>query len=120
MRTRLLLMLSLGLSSAACAHTSAVRYVKLVNTTKSSITSFGIASAGSTDFREAAIGNALHGGGESATVAIRDDGSCVRDLRTVFADGRVLIEPGFDVCKRDRYQPALSRARGNRALVAQP
>ncbi|HJT97310.1 MAG TPA: hypothetical protein VJ696_03270, partial [Rhodanobacteraceae bacterium] len=46
----------------------------------------------------------LHGGGNSATVAIGKDGEgCLYDLRARFADGRVLVQRRFDVCKYRSY-----------------
>ena len=36
----------------------------------------------------------LQGGGDSATVAIRGEG-CLRDLRSTFRDGRVLVQRDF-------------------------
>jgi hypothetical protein len=109
------------LSCAACASTGTVRYVKLVNTTKDSISAFGVARAGSDDFRDFELGaNGLHGGGESIVVAIDVESGCVRDLRTVFADGRVLIDRGFDICRRDRYQPSRKRGDPERALASEP
>ena len=111
MHLRLAFVFLSALPCIACAGTSTVRYVKLVNTTKDSIAAFGVARAGSGDFRNVELEpSGLRGGGDSIIVAIASEGGCVRDLRTVFADGRVLIHPDFDVCKHDRYQP--SRARG--------
>ena len=79
-------------------------YIDLVNTAKNSITRFSVAPAGSHHFRPLALGNQpLHGGGDSTTVAIRDDDGCLRDLRTEFGNGRVLIQQNFDVCKYRSY-----------------
>lgn len=82
----------------ACA--APVHYVDVVNTAKDSLVAFAEAPAGSGEFRDLPLGGALHGGGDSITVAIEGDArSCLRDLRAEFADGRVLIQRGFDVCR---------------------
>jgi len=84
------------LPCVACAGTSTVRYVKLVNTTKDSIATFGVARAGSGDFRNIELeAGGLRGGGDSTIVAIASEGGCIRDLRTVFADGHVLDSSGL-------------------------
>jgi hypothetical protein len=110
MHLRLALIFLSTLPCVACAGTSTVRYVKLVNTTKDSIATFAIARAGSGDFRNVELEpSGLQGGGDSIIVPVASEGGCVRDLRTVFADGRVLIHAGFDICKYDRYQPSRVR-----------
>lgn len=84
-----------------CVSAGTVYHVDLVNKATSSIVSIEVARGGSTRY------HALHfavvplpGGGESATVAIRqgDDG-CLRDLRVGLADGRVVTQRGLDVCR---------------------
>jgi hypothetical protein len=81
------------------------RYLDLTNTASNSIATFAVAPAGSADFREVSLGDRpLRGGGNSVTVALdQADGGCLRDLRLVFADGRVLVQKGFDLCKSRRY-----------------
>jgi hypothetical protein len=92
----------LAAPGAGCAAT--VHYVDVVNTAKDSLVAFAQAPAGSGAFRDLPLGGVLHGGGESATVAIEGDaGNCLRDLRAEFADGRVLIQRGFDVCRYGSY-----------------
>lgn len=101
MRWRLLAVL-LSAPNAACAAT--VHYLDVVNTAKDSLVAFAVAPAGSGDFRDLPLGEALHGGGESTTVAIAQDArGCLRDLRAEFADGRVLIQRDFNVCKYRSY-----------------
>lgn len=104
--------LMLLLSIATANATATTHYLDLVNTAQNSITSFAVAVAGSGQFRELPLGNtALHGGGDSATLAIvtgrdgddADARGCVRDLRTEFSNGRVLIQKNFDVCKYRSY-----------------
>jgi len=83
-------------SSGASAGT--VYYVDLVNTTTSSIVSFEVARTGSERFHALRLGAPLQGGA-GATIAIRkNDDGCLRDLRVVFADGRIVTHRGFDVC----------------------
>lgn len=103
MRTLLSVALLLGISSFA--HAGSTYYVDLVNTAQNSVTSFAVAPTGSGNFREVKLGNTpLHGGGDSTMIAIRnDDSGCLRDLRTAFADGRVLIQKNFNVCKYRSY-----------------
>jgi hypothetical protein len=89
-------------ASNACA-AGTVHYVDLVNTAPASIRSFSVAAAGSDDFRDVALGStSVRGGGDSTTIRI-SDGDCLRDFRTVFADGRVLVQQNFDVCRNRSY-----------------
>ncbi|MEO7432652.1 MAG: hypothetical protein ABIR62_11650 [Dokdonella sp.] len=91
-----------AITSSACA-AERWHYIELVNTAPESITSFSIAAVGSTDFREVRLGVLpLHGGGDSATIGIDGDG-CMRDFRTVFNNGRTLIQQKFNVCKYRSY-----------------
>jgi hypothetical protein len=80
-----------------------VHYVELVNTAPDSITSFAVAAAGSKDFREVPLGSSpVQGGGESTTISVAGAG-CLRDFRTVFGNGRTLVQQNFDVCKYRSY-----------------
>lgn len=89
-------------ASNACA-ADTVHYVDLVNTAPASIRSFGVAAAGSDEFRDVVLGaTPVRGGGDSTTIRIAD-GDCLRDFRTVFADGRVLVQRNFDVCRNRSY-----------------
>lgn len=119
MRSCLLVAL-LAVSNAACAGT--VHYVNVVNTAKDSLVAFSVAPAGSGDFRELPLGGALHGGGDSATVAIaRGSRGCLRDLRAEFADGRVLVQRDFNVCKSGSFHTgAYLRAALRSRSPAQP
>lgn len=97
-----LLAVALAAPGAGCAGT--VHYLDVVNTAKDSLVAIAAAPAGSGDFRDLPLGGALHGGGDSATVAIgRDSHGCLRDLRLEFVDGRVLIQRDFDVCRYGSY-----------------
>lgn len=84
---------------------SANYYLDVVNTADNSIVSFAAAPIGSNHFRDVALGDRpLQGGGDSATVALgKDDSGCLRDFRTEFSNGRVLIQRNFDVCKYRSY-----------------
>ncbi len=103
MRKVLVFSLLAVLSNAASA--DVVYYVDLINTAPNSITSFEVALPGTDRFHSVLPGNApIHGGGESATVAIRrGDNGCLRDLRIGFADGRVLTHRGFNICRNVSY-----------------
>ncbi|MBS0584234.1 MAG: hypothetical protein JSS42_14155 [Proteobacteria bacterium] len=92
------LLVAAGSNAAETTH-----YIDLVNTAKNSITTFSVAPAGSNHFRALPFADQpLHGGGDSATVAIRGN-ECLVDLRTEFGNGRVLIQKNFDVCKYRSY-----------------
>lgn len=101
MRILPLLVLLLAIDAGAAETT---HYLDLVNTAKNSIVAFSVAPAGSDRFRALPFGDPpLHGGGDSTTLAIRDDSGCLRDLRTEFSNGRVLIQKNFDICKYRSY-----------------
>jgi len=96
------------------------RYLDVVNTASNSVATFAVAPAGGTEFHEVPFGDRpLRGGGNSVTIALdQADGGCLRDLRLVFADGRVLVQKGFDVCKSRRYYTGrLGRASTTGAVV---
>ena len=117
MRTALLTLIAIVPTLA----TAQTRYLDVVNTSSYSIASFATAAAGSDDFRAVVLADRpVRGGGESATVALeQSDGGCLRDLRTTFTDGRVLIQKDFDVCKARRYHTGrLGRAAPEPARLA--
>ncbi len=102
MRTLSLFALLLAAASAGAAEKT--HYLDLINTAKNSIVAFSVAPAGSNRFHPLPFGDQpLHGGGESTTLAIRDDNGCLRDLRTEFSNGRVLIQQNFNICKYRSY-----------------
>lgn len=76
-------------------------YLDLYNNAPSSLASFAVATAGTNDFHDIALGERpLPGGGDSTTIALEHtDGECVRDFRMTFADGRVWVRRGFNVCR---------------------
>jgi len=79
-------------------------YLDIYNTAPSSLVAIAVAPAGSGDFRDIPLGGkALHGGGDSTTVAVRADGGCLRDLRLSFVDGRVIEHNQFNVCRYRSY-----------------
>lgn len=104
MRRACLVPLLLASANACAAGTT--HYLDLVNTAQNSVVAFSVAPAGTNRFHALPLGDApLHGGGDTATLAIRDndDLGCLRDLRTAFSNGRVLIQKNFDVCKYRSY-----------------
>ena len=97
------LIATLMLIASPAAFAGSVHYVELVNTAKSSIVGFEVADAGGANFRSIGLGAGVQGGGDSTTIAIDSADSCLRDLRTTFKDGRVLVQKDFDVCKYRSY-----------------
>lgn len=99
-----------------------VHYIELVNTAPTSITAFAVAAPGSDDYREIGLGGKpVHGGGDSTTIAIADGEGCLRDFRTQFGDGRVLVQKSFNICKLRSYHTGQYLRRGEEGLrVAQP
>jgi hypothetical protein len=91
------------------------RYFDLVNASHDSVTSFAVAPAGGNAYREIDLGTPLRGGVTSTTVEM-PEGDCVRDLRLVFADGRILVYPGVDVCRYRELR--LTRRDGRSGPVA--
>lgn len=113
MRTGILIHLLLAGSSPAVADD--VHYLDLVNTAPASLTAFAVATAATDDWHAVELGDApLQGGGDSTTVAIRGAG-CLRDLRSTFRDGRVLIQRDFDVCRYRSYHTGQYLRRGDEA-----
>ena len=70
----------------------------VVNATFDSVTDIATAPASSQDFEKVALGDALPGGLNSATVRL-PPGDCVRDVRVTFRDGRSQVFPAVDVCR---------------------
>lgn len=100
MRTAILSILLLAGGTAVAED---LHYLDLVNTAPTSLSTFAVAAAGSDDWRAVELGDApLQGGGASTTVAIRGEG-CLRDLRSTFRDGRMLVQRNFDVCRYRSY-----------------
>lgn len=89
-------------------------YVNVYNSAPSSIVAFEEAPAGTERFRAIELAaRPVQGGGDSATIAFRvEDGGCIRDFRTTFADGRVLRVNRYDVCRMPVYRtgPLLTRS----------
>lgn len=99
MRTAILaLICAIPVVSHAQSH-----YLDIYNTAPSSLVAFAVAPAGGGAFRDYPLGaKPVQGGGDSMTVAL-NDGGCLRDLRLSFADGRVLMQKDFNVCKYRSY-----------------
>ncbi len=95
---RIILAAALTLASSV-ASAGTVYYVDLVNTATSDIVSLEVARAGSERFHALRLGAVPLQEGAATTVAIRNSNDgCLRDLRVVFADGRVVTHRGFDLC----------------------
>jgi hypothetical protein len=118
MRTLLAILILVTATTASAADTN--YYLDLVNTANNSLVAFAVAPVGSNAFRDVRFGSrALQGGGDSTTIAIRNDASgCLRDLRAEFANGRVLIQRNFDVCKYRSYHTGRYLRGSARTVVA--
>jgi len=99
-------------------------YLDIYNTAPSSLVALAAAPAGTGAFDAIALSSQpVHGGGDSATVAFdKSHGGCTRDLRLTFADGRVLEQRNFNVCKFRSYHTGRywRNASADRKLVAKP
>jgi hypothetical protein len=99
-------------------------YLDIYNTAPSSLVALAAAPAGSAAFHAVVLaGQPVHGGGDSVTVAFdKNSGGCVRDLHLTFADGRVLDQRSFNVCKFRSYHTGRywRSAVVERELAAQP
>ena len=100
------------------------RYFDLINASHDSVTSLAVAPAGGEAFHDVDLGSPLRGGVTSTTVEL-PQGDCVRDFRLAFADGRVLVYPGIDVCRHRQLRLTRSDGRPgpiapSRALVRVP
>ena len=103
MRSIRSLIVSMVFAASGACLADDMHYVELVNTAPDSITSFSVAPSGTRNFQEIPLGSApVHGGGDSTTIAIAGD-ECLRDFRTVFRNGRTLVQQNFDVCKYRSY-----------------
>lgn len=93
--------------------TENVRQFEVVNAGANDIASVAVAQAGSGVFRTALDDHhhpILVKSGESITIPVRPgEGGCLRDLRVKFADGEILVEHQFDVCKNERFRAASPR-----------
>lgn len=104
--------------SAFCARLASadvIHYLELVNDANSSLVAFSVAAAGSDDWAQFQFGDApLQGGGASATLGLRRN-DCLVDLRSAFADGRVLTVRDFNLCRLRSFHPGvyLRRLRGH-------
>lgn len=80
------------------------RYLEVYNDAPSSLVTLAVAPAGSNAFRDVLIGDRpLQGGGNAVTIGLDGSDGCRRDLRATFADGRSLVQRGFDVCRYRSY-----------------
>jgi hypothetical protein len=125
MRTAMLVLIALALITIVPAIANAqTYYIDIYNTAPSSIESFAVAPAGTQAFRDIALADrTVHGGGDSVTVAFdKADGGCLRNFRTRFVDGRVLIQNGFNMCKFRSYHTGRywRATQHNMTVAAQP
>jgi|KBSMisStaDraftv2_1062788.scaffolds.fasta_scaffold566561_1 hypothetical protein len=100
-------------------------YLDIYNTAPSSLVALAAAPAGSAAFDAIVFSDQpVHGDGDSVTVAFdKNQGGCTRDLRLTFADGRVLEQRNFNVCKYRSYhtgQYLRNASAADRKLAAQP
>lgn len=88
--------------TAACAagtpRTLPSRSFDLVNASFDSVTRLEVAPAGSGDFQPIALGRALQGGLDTATVRM-PAGDCLRDLRITFPGDHEVTLHRIDVCR---------------------
>lgn len=95
-------------------------YVDVYNSARSSIVAFEAAPAGTGAFRPIVLADRpVQGGGNSVTIAFRSqDGGCLRDFRTTFADGRILLVKDYDVCRMPVYWTGTALSQALRATAA--
>ena len=98
MRILFLVMLLTGAMNASAAEH--IYRFDLVNSAPNAIKTFGVAAAGSENYRAITLHGKSLPAGESVTIATRkSEGGCLRDLRTTFDNGDVKVERSFDVCQ---------------------
>jgi hypothetical protein len=94
-------------------------YFELINRAHDRLVALAIAPAGSDRFEPRPLGEAIDGGGDSATVEWAGE-QCVYDLRFTFGNGRAVIYSDIDVCRNRslRIQPLrLGRAAADGVAV---
>lgn len=93
-------------------------YFELINRAHDRLVALSIAPAGSDRFQPRPLGEAIDGGGDSATVEWAGE-QCVYDLRFTFGNGRSVVYSDIDVCRNRslRIQP-LRRTRAPAAGIA--
>lgn len=102
MRTWLWVMALASLPVMATAQS--VHTVKLINDTRSSVVAFWVAPAGTHAWIKVDL-SANPVDAQSATdVELRGDQACKYDFRTTLSDGRIILAPGFDVCRLHAYR----------------
>ncbi|MFC4765778.1 hypothetical protein [Dyella koreensis] len=99
------LLAALFVSLPAVASVDRVCYVNLVNDAESSIVSFEAAPARSQQWVRIPIGEQPLAGGGATMLGIRKGTDCLHDFRIAFADGRTLIQSGFDICRFASFHP---------------
>lgn len=81
-------------------------YFELINRAHDRLVALAVAPAGSGRFQPRPLGEAIDGGGYSATVEWTGE-QCVYDLRFTFGNGRTVVYGDIDVCRNRslRIQP---------------
>ncbi|KRB07811.1 hypothetical protein ASD86_08305 [Lysobacter sp. Root690] len=81
-------------------------YFELINRAHDRLVALAIAPAGSDRFQPEPLGEAIDGGGDSATIEWAGE-QCVYDLRFTFGNGRAVVYSDIDVCRNRslRIQP---------------
>ena len=83
---------------AAGLHAEPRYYVEVINDAPSSIQAVQVAVAGSGRWETLQVGAPIHGGGDSVTLGLRNEGGCLRDFFVAFTDGRTMTQR-FDICR---------------------
>ena len=118
MRKLIVIVMILGTTGAYAAE--ATHYLDLVNTAQDSITAVAFAPSGSDRFVALDVG-VLHGGGNATTIALATAAGregCLQDLRVGFANGRVLLQRNFDVCRYRSYHTGRYLRGSSQTVVA--
>lgn len=112
--------LALALLAVPVVGKTQTHYVDVYNSARSSIVALEAAPAGTGAFRTIVLADRpVQGGGNSVTIAFRSqDGGCLRDFRTTFADGRVLLVKDYDVCRMPVYRTGSALSQALRASAA--
>jgi len=97
-------------------------YVDIRNDSGGDVSAFAIAAAGSEIFRSIDLhGHPLAEGASLTIITRKNQGGCLRDMRTRFSNGRESVERDFNVCTCASYHIGQQNQRCDRpATPAQP
>jgi hypothetical protein len=84
------------------------RLFRLVNASFDSVTAVEVASRNATGYMPIDLREPLQGGLTSTTVRL-PDGTCLRDVRVTFRDGRSEVYRDVDVCKANGLRLSTNR-----------